>query len=84
MTHEPDRLVPRHGPPGPLGRRAMTPTAGRIPPRSPSPKGQHVNMALINNNGTLTTVSDGAGREVGLSPSGAADDLGITRYGHYE
>ncbi|AGM26762.1 CHAP domain-containing protein [Mycobacteroides abscessus] len=50
----------------------------------PSPKGQHVNIVLINDNGTLTTVGGGEGRGVGLSTYVAADDSGITGYGRYE
>ncbi|MBA0047460.1 CHAP domain-containing protein [Mycobacterium sp. NPDC050853] len=50
----------------------------------PSPKGQHVNIVLINDNGTLTTVGGGEGRGVGLSTYAATDDLGITGYGRYE
>lgn len=50
----------------------------------PSPKGQHVNIVLINDNGTLTTVGGGEGRGVGLSTYAAADDAGITGYGRYE
>ncbi len=50
----------------------------------PSPKGQHVNIVLINDNGTLTTVGGGEGRGVGLSTYVAANDSGITGYGRYE
>ena len=50
----------------------------------PSPKGQHVNIVLINDHGTLTTVGGGEGRGVGLSTYVAADDSGITGYGRYE
>lgn len=50
----------------------------------PSPKGQHVNIVLINDNGILTTVGGGEGRGVGLSTYTAADDAGITGYGRYE
>jgi hypothetical protein len=50
----------------------------------PSPKGQHVNIVLTNDHGTLTTVGGGEGRGVGLSTYVAADDSGITGYGRYE
>lgn len=50
----------------------------------PSPKGQHVNIVLVNNNGTLTTVGGGEGRGVGLSTYTAADDPGIRGFGRYE
>lgn len=50
----------------------------------PSPHGQHVNIVLINDGGTLTTVGGGEGRGVGLDTFVAADDPGITGYGRYE
>ncbi|MGH3724724.1 MAG: CHAP domain-containing protein [Mycobacterium sp.] len=50
----------------------------------PSPRGQHVNIVLINDNGTLTTVGGGEGRGVGLATYVAAEDSGITGYGRYE
>lgn len=62
----------------------MTPSAACVPACNPSPKGQQINTVLININGTLTTVGDGEGREVGLSIYVAADDLGLTGYGRYE
>jgi hypothetical protein len=50
----------------------------------PSPKGQHVNIVLINDNGTLTTVGGGEGANVGLSTYKIADDPGIRGFGRYE
>lgn len=52
----------------------------------PSPKGQHVNIVLIDNNGTLTTVGGGEGRNgsLGLSTYKIADDPGIRGFGRYE
>ncbi|MBL3751519.1 hypothetical protein IPW42_18065, partial [Mycobacteroides abscessus subsp. massiliense] len=58
------------------------------PPRRGSSTGSdhcsHVNIVLINDKGTLTTVGGGEGRGVGLSTYVAADDSGITGYGRYE
>ncbi|ORA38269.1 CHAP domain-containing protein [Mycobacterium aquaticum] len=51
---------------------------------APSPKGQHVNIVLINNNGTLTTVGGNEGRNVALSTYKIADDPGIRGFGRYE
>ena len=50
----------------------------------PSPKGQHVNIVLVNDNGTLTTVGGGEGINVGLSTYKIADDPGIRGFGRYE
>jgi len=50
----------------------------------PSPKGQHVNIVLINDNGTLTTVGGGEGANVGLSTYKITDDPGIRGFGRYE
>lgn len=50
----------------------------------PSPKGQHVNIVLINDDGTLTTVGGGEGTNVGLSTYKIADDPGIRGFGRYE
>lgn len=50
----------------------------------PSPKGQHVNIVLINDNGTLTTVGGSEGHNVGLSTFTIIDDPGIRGFGRYE
>jgi len=50
----------------------------------PSPKGQHVNIVLVNDNGTLTTVGGGEGANVGLSTFKIDDDPGIRGFGRYE
>lgn len=50
----------------------------------PSPKGQHVNIVLINDNGTLTTVGGGEGTNVGLSTYKITDDPGIRGFGRYQ
>lgn len=50
----------------------------------PSPKGQHVNIVVADNDGTLTTVGGAEGRGIGLSTFKIADDPGIQGFGRYE
>lgn len=51
---------------------------------APSPKGQHVNIVLINDDGILTTVGGNEGRNVALSTYQISDDPGIRGFGRYE
>jgi hypothetical protein len=50
----------------------------------PSPKGQHVNLVLVDDDGTLTTIGGGEGRGIGLSTFRIADDPGIRGFGRLE
>lgn len=53
---------------------------------TPSPKGQHVNIVLVDDNGTLTTIGGGEGHDggLGLSTFKISDDPGIRGFGRYE
>ncbi|WP_135452825.1 CHAP domain-containing protein [Mycobacterium sp. DL99] len=52
----------------------------------PSPKHQHVNIVVADDNGTLTTIGGGEGRDggLGLSTYKIIDDPGIQGFGRYE